>query len=92
MMLGKLDEAEKWLLQCEAECVDGEFHNSRAYLLLALGELMLANTRPCGDDDRLGRSQHTKGGLAFVEGHDIDLIRKAQRLFEAVSILDFMFM
>jgi hypothetical protein len=41
MMQGRLEEADEWMRICHAECVQGNFHNSRAYLLLAQGDLAL---------------------------------------------------
>jgi hypothetical protein len=84
MMLGQLQEAEKWLLTCQEECVRGKFHNSRAYLLLALGELMLMHARARGGEEGLGRSREAKEGLEGMERHDDQLIRKAEGLFEEV--------
>ena len=45
MMLGRLDEAEEWFHVCDSECLRGKFENSRAYLLLARGDLTLLRLR-----------------------------------------------
>ena len=83
MMLGNLDEAEEWFRVCDSECLRGKFENSRAYLLLARGDLTLLRLRQGAQRETGGLQVGSQGLVQKAEGLLREGLELARRVEDA---------
>ena len=76
--------SSQWLQTCARECIQGNFHNSRAYTLLAIGDLLLlqlhAKRNAFPGEDTLTQAMPAPEDGEVVEKEEA----RAKEFFEAV--------